>query len=163
MKFNLFIVMIGWIIQNGFADTSFEVDDDTQNNYAVNAVIEEKDLQIDESSTTINESIIDASISNIDLINTEKLSESQSYRQTSLLNLVKNYADDELSKIEILDESTDGIVFANIQYKDSGLYDSVVVTYDKYTTRNFMRCVSRDYWEYLENGLNDGDGTTNTE
>jgi len=105
----------------------------------------------EEETTEETETLIVAQVSYNDL---EKLSSEQYANRDRYMTLVDNYATKPIKSVDIID-SNDEVLYIVANYKDETT-EELVVLFDPYKTHGFMRCVSREYYEYIQSGENAG-------
>ena len=148
----IFVIIISIIIFNKLKPIEEEPNDDFSSDiWAENIVdpdwdaTEEEISEEDKVSLTIGDSIYE------DL---EKMTKEQYADRENYVRLIKNYCSTSIKTIEIID-SNEELIFVKATYSNDES-EELVVTYDPYVTHGFMRCVSREYYEYIESGANAG-------
>lgn len=110
------------------------------------------------TTTTVEETY---EITEYSIQHLEKLTTEQKANKVTLATLLKEdfvqvyHAGSEVISAEVLDNSNEDIVFVKYKFKNKeGLeeYDTAVVTFDTYDTKNFMRCVPLEYYNYIMSG-----------
>ena len=112
------------------------------------------------TTTTVTETF---EITEYNLQHIERLTTEQKANKAELSKLLNSdfvqlyYSGATIISAEILESSTEDTVFVKYKFKTAdGVEesDTAVVTFDTYDTKNFMRCVSLEYYNYIMSGQN---------
>lgn len=147
------IAIIAVVVRTKMADKVKEQQTTEQGGYAVNDV--EKKTEEETTEVEVKKELID----DREITNFERLSPEQSVVRSKMNGLIIDGIKDNESKhgkaktIEIV-SSEDYLVNVDVTFADNAK-ESYVVTYSP-SMHNFLRCVTKEYHEFIEQGGNAG-------
>lgn len=130
---------------------------ETDHNYAINetrdTTEDEEELNLEENKTVY---ISDKEITHLERLTPEQYTDKESF-YSKLHNRVKEdeTSDKKAVTEEISDISTKYQVYVHVTFSD-GSDETYVVSYDATSMHSFLRCVSLEEWNSIQNGENAG-------
>lgn len=154
---SVFVITIGLIII--FAPKPEEQKpEDVEHNYAYNETHEQEEEPIEEETPVENKILI---VNTVTINHTERLTREQSADKDSMFKKLNNRTKYDLEthgsivSEEIAEISDDSHVYIDVSYSD-GAKLRYICTYDPKSMHSFLRCVSIEEWESIQNGDNAG-------
>lgn len=153
----IFIIVIAIIAINKTKPVEEETTE-IDHNYAINETKDttednEEEINLEENKTVY---ISDKEITHLERLTPEQYTDKESF-YSKLHNRVKEdeTSDKKVVTEEISDISTKYQVYVHVTFSD-GSDETYVVSYDATSMHSFLRCVSLEEWNSIQNGENAG-------
>lgn len=149
--FSFLITIIGIIYRKSKLNNNV-IENDIKHDYAINETTQATTTEVTTENNIVKEDKLE--FSSIEYSGLDKLNAEQYADKLSMVKKINNYVTKEVKDIEITKADSE-VINATITYTDDKNED-IVLTFDPYITHGFMRCVSKEYHDYIQSGQNAG-------